>query len=99
MLFYTDSVFASIGTQGQLTLCIVFGVAIGALALILRKITAILITAACGSYLLSRVVVTFIVNYEAADVMGGKGWILTLCSVIVLAVVSFIVQFKTRTRY
>lgn len=99
LLFYTDSVFASFPTQKQLVLCVVIAAACAVLVLIINKVAAMLITSACGSYLLTRVVVLFVVNYEAPDVMDGKGWILTVCISAVLTVVSFIIQYKTRTRY
>ena len=99
VLFFTDSVFAGIGTQGQLTVCIIIAVVVAALALIFNKIVAMLITSVLGSYLLTRVVNVFIVNYEAPEVMGGKGWILTISVAAVLSIISFIVQYKTRTRY
>ena len=99
LVFYTDSVFATIGTQGNLTVCIIFGAVAAALVIIFSKITAMALTSALGAYLTTRVVTVFIKNYEAPDVMGGKGWILTLCITLVLGVVGFIVQYKTRTRY
>ena len=97
--FFTDSVLSGFATEGQLTVCIIIGAVIAVLALIFHKVTAMLLTSACGSYCFTRVITVFVKNYEAPEVMGGKGWILTVCLFAVLTLISFIVQYKTRTRY
>ena len=99
VIFYTDSVFAAVSTQGQLTVCIIIAAIAAALVLIFHKIFAMLLTSALGSYLVTRVVVVFLKNYEAPEVMDGKGWIVTLSAVAVLTIVGVVVQYKTRTRY
>ena len=100
VLFYTDSVIkGSFPTQNNLVICIIIGLAFALLVCVLHRFAGMLITSLIGSYLITRVVISFFYDYRALAFLNGNGWIMTLIIVVVLSTVGFIVQYKTRTRY
>ena len=85
-------------TQGNYIVAIVAGAVAVVVVLLLRKFIEMLGTAMLGGWGVASVVLG-IWNYTALPVFVGREWLGVLVATLIVALVGFVVQFKTRRRY
>jgi len=85
-------------TKGSYFIAIVVAVAFIILALLLRKYLEMLGTSILGGYLFSKSVIA-VFDYRALEFLGESGWIVELVLILLIGVLGFIFQYKTRVRY
>ncbi len=91
--------FLSSVTKGNLIISLAIALAFVAVALIFRKYIEMFGTAALGGYFISKTIIANFFDYRTLEFLGEVGWIAELVLILVIAIVGFIVQYKTRTRY
>ncbi len=70
------------------------------LALLLRKHIEMFGTAALGGFFISKIVISgFKFNYVELELFGTFGWLVELIAILLIGLIGFIVQYKTRSRY
>ena len=96
---YTALIPALEGVTGgnMTTSVVVAGVAV-ILLLVLRKYVEMLGTAMLGGFGIATVVRTWY-DFTTISVFVGREWLGMLAATLVIALVGFVIQFKTRTRY
>ncbi len=86
-------------TKDNLIISLAVALAFVAVALIFRKYIEMLGTSLLGGYFISKIIIANFVDYRALSFMGNAGWVAELALILVVGIVGFIVQYKTRTRY
>jgi hypothetical protein len=69
------------------------------LAFILRRFVEMLYTSALGGYVLAGLIAANLYDYTTLSFLSGIEWVGTLVVTVVIALLGFVVQVKTRKRY
>ena len=86
-------------TVGRMIVSIVVAIVVLILACIFVKYAEMVMTAMLGSFIVFFAFSKGVFDLWSIPALGEKSWILAFVLILVLAVVGFIVQFKTRRRY
>ncbi len=85
-------------TKGNYFIAIVIAAAFIVLALVLRKYLEMFGTSVLGGYFLSKSIIALF-DYRALGFLGEFGWVAELVLILLVGVLGFIFQYKTRVRY
>ena len=100
LIFYNNPFLPfALPTVGNLVVCAIIAVVAIILTFVLRKYIEMLGTAALGGFFVTRIVIANYFDYRTWGVFVDKVWLGHLIFIGVIAIVGFIVQYKTRTRY
>ena len=69
------------------------------LAFILRRFVEMLYTSALGGYVLAGLIAANLYDYTTLGFLNGIEWVGTLVVTVVIALLGFVIQVKTRKRY
>ena len=86
-------------TKDNLIISLAIALAFVAVALIFRKYIEMFGTALLGGYFISKTIIANFTDYRALEFLGEAGWVAELVLILVIGIIGFIVQYKTRTRY
>lgn len=86
-------------TPTRAAICVIIAVAVICLAFVLRKYIEMLGTAALGAFMTTKIFISFVYDFTEFPFLAGIEWVGILVVSIILGLLGFIVQFKTRRRY
>jgi hypothetical protein len=100
LICYTNACIPfPIPTAGNLVVSIIVAAVIVLLMFLLLKYVEMAGTAILGGYLATRVVIANYFDYRTWSFLVGREWIGEIVFVGIIAIIGFIVQYKSRARY